>query len=1601
MAFPTLPLGAQAVLPAPMRHMYGVGEKEFYIGAQLACTQPPPESVDYLWNFYNNLGIHMMTYQGYYGNDVNIGPLLASSMRNANPSSPSYNRMVATVEPLIDAGNGSAYEFFPFDSTQSSIFLWKFTQLSTADTMRNADENNLLEQWYRTPTTSPGTMTASGIAFDYNSNQIYRHAQDWDGSAWQSHGDRSQVTDGWARFARSGKSTMDIVATGHIFSTHNTGNDGNTPILRIEVWYEVPYGVAHALTENTMSGNAADNQELLYETYNVKKSDFMPLPGSGQSFNAYHDCVFQVDLNMSSSGLPGPMHEHNISRRFDVRVYWLGAEDVALRSISLRDPIGQLVLGHTADADAYRNSIKESCRYLLTGSRTPGALLREGVIMLSSAIELYPCEDAPTNMVNRLMRDSLGIWNPDTAGLYVFGSTYHDGIRRYHEQIDLPMVMTETLPDKPGNFEDSTQSNAVLYKVPYSHLPSIRQHNGGRPMSRAAELDMSESAVEAYESTLQRMIVGRYGQEFQVYPYQQTWVNAYGIGAGIFRETGRRMLSMIGTNCGIRLKMVGSDLDTAVDHVPEASEIRLNTNLALCYGSRGIEWYWLGSLLNFYNADALAAGTEILQDSFGSNGSRTSDTTQNVMDLYVTRADNSPGMMFPNMYVGWRDRTREIRRVDAWLARVGPELCKLRWRDSYSINGQAAMPGTDDGDPGKCGTRLLPANEIVTSVTARSRAGVIDAAYATYVELGLFDPLLGATHQDDTNHVFVVNRRTFERPDGIDPASTEGFSMDALAESRTIRIQFNLQHPDNSQWNYIRVQEIATDTTRLPQASTQRTGLDTIVHGDSAVELTLRPAGAALLRITYCAPNSRLDSGDLRYNTQRKIVFDGRRFYSVFVKKVKVYVPPAKVVPVVEDQVFMMHSLPVDAATGAVLWDPSDTVLVSDTSHACWYQQNRFPSLTVRADSSRLGDTVVSVVWSSYSCGSPAAHTVLARNIKMLPTGKCSKSVIDSIGLAHGGQDSTWGVPVVSRLHGGEMFAWSDSIVGIVARVRRDKSGGGWWTLPGQYSPPSYVSMSQTSANGAGCYPTVPAFAHIAGRDSSVGLAWQQPVANAGIAIMYQRLVHAISHGADTVIGINAMTVSQGPGYHSMPSLDMTQNVWFGAQEGLTWQENYLQPLGTPLGGIVFHYRTLVHFSSLWTETSRSCDPDSSHPARFRPYWDCIEPTQQWTYNTYIGVDLTNGQSFASLYPNTASLNGRIDSSHQSEQIYFSVSTSRSPWTSMQQAEVEYGTNFVWPQPRDYSIGGYYPNGSASGRRQTGLLAVLYQETPSQGELQTSRQFFAKERPSGYMAQGRRVYFRLSDAGLTSINGALHDAWYASESSSGPLHLVERTDSLARVDSLSQVRGLLRTEYFTAHDSTTIGCELSGRFGGDSVIARGASVLFVAELVDSATNRAIAVLDSFRIGPGRDWFGVVVRKDFNLLSGTYCVRLSAMPDGVTVDPGAHGSLYPVEEIAGWVDGEFAAKYAAVAGAAGSMRIDVAPNPATSQAHLLFSIPEAGETTVRIFNALGREMVRMEGGEMAEGRYDVNLATSDLPAGAYMVELRSGERRSMTKLMVMH
>jgi alkaline phosphatase D len=79
-------------------------------------------------------------------------------------------------------------------------------------------------------------------------------------------------------------------------------------------------------------------------------------------------------------------------------------------------------------------------------------------------------------------------------------------------------------------------------------------------------------------------------------------------------------------------------------------------------------------------------------------------------------------------------------------------------------------------------------------------------------------------------------------------------------------------------------------------------------------------------------------------------------------------------------------------------------------------------------------------------------------------------------------------------------------------------------------------------------------------------------------------------------------------------------------------------------------------------------------------------------------------------------------------------------------------------------------------------------------------------------------------------------------------------------------------------------------------------------------------------------------------------------------------------------------------------LGVYPNPFNAELMLQFTLHEAAKTTAFVYDALGREVARMEFGELNAGMHELPFDMSSLNAGNYFMVLKMGNKTNQRKLI---
>lgn len=1589
-----------------------------------------------IWNFAHAMRFNVC--------QVDLGPFDANILdaivhtpitlrRRGQDNKPELDtdRIILVQSALRNAGYGREIQFYPFDSVQSPFFVWKFAQISGGTTELNEAEADLQlgppsEQVYHGSTTTPGDTIAWNITYENPDDPVdSRHFFD-----------RRvvELRDANTQAARR----YYFVTTAHLFDSLNSANGDATPVFRIELRHSIASGM-HYLLDDMTTAQAASDMSILIDTFSVTKGEL--LAGTDDR-PKYRRSTRAINLRLRPvDGGPGPMNAAqpgDNDRRVEALIFWTGAEMAALRSFAIRDSIGHMMISDTASAVSYRDALLVTERRLLRGDGATGTnldSLRHCIIAqeVTSEPNWNPFEFAGFKAAGKLLADTFNLAHyrqansePIRVGDSLRGWTSHggsspdvpgtfhrlSGAREIYPQFGYLNSLADTVPA----FRDSTNYDVfrTATGIPLHQIPTLVEHNGGR--FHLPILDSTADAVELYETTLQRGFLGFYhpGGYALPWPYNKNpgSIDFLGESASIAKREGLRLMPVVGTTSAfvIRKHPDSSATDTIASHIPEVSELRMLAHMALCYGGSGLWWWNLQTNPQEMRETSTGSGIWVTPPAnalgenccWGPSGFLNRDTVpppgtsavNDAADRFNFRLFDIGGTeqgVILNYYAGWRARTREIKRIDSAL--LGPdgvvsELIKLRWRDGYSISHTVRWPGATTDTL----FRTLPSTEIITGVTSRYPGGsTIDSAHRTFVELGFFHTRPGFTATGDTavmfdtNYVYVVNRRTMARPPEIPADSPRGLRLDTLAETREIRLRFHLHHSIEDttrfkQYSFIRVQEVLPDRTPLPLSNQPRHVLDTLIYGDSTAVVVLPPGSGTLLRVTFDTMDVSLDSGNIRFNSQRKMVFDGVHYHATYWRTGYDVANNRW-----DDTVYYRRSMRVDSIAGPIRWQSfehpiSNTHAAGDTTR----YQNRYPSITYSiVDNGTNGvDTVLFIVWTCHVTDTstvPNRREIVMRAINVDgPTIDASDyGPMEKVDMIFPDVPTQFGTPVISSLRGGEALAWSDSVRGILVRTRHHATGANWWQTRGTYSPIVRIDSTYTQSTLPGQYPSLPTFAHPIA-DTACAIVWQQRMSPGVNNILYSRL---FDRGTATPVWVAAPIAMNGAGTKGHPSIDGALDSGVFIREGVTWEEFRNQ--GATQNNWVY-YRSV---SSPITVTGSGIIISA--------------PTTGSSLSTLIHGDASLSDS---AYPNVASLNMRLGYSTRTDSTSFSVV-----------CQTEDGAQYQLRIPYDsvhrrttsaYAFYGHTPTLSASRMRHDDRDATLYNAyNPNTGAddlLRTSRQFFfAKARPRGYFAEGREATIRLVDSMHAAITVMMLDPWASDATSAMPLRMTRQGSVVDRVDSLPQVNSLLRTESFHASDSTTVGVEVHMEMQGDTSALGDARFDLLVELVDSATGQPVAVLDSFRFDSHASKLDTVIDTDVDLVTGSYFIRtridaMSYVPVDVVFD-----GRFIATELMKYVDEAPLGRVRRLAGSsAPDARISAQPNPFDRVTEVRFSIAANSEVSVRVFDDVGREVARLiDRHRLDAGRYAVDFDAHGIPHGVYFVELDYGGGRVVEKVVL--
>lgn len=424
----------------PLKPLYGVGNDEFYLSGYFQkWTQFSEQSgnigwYDDLWNHAHYMRIPIL----HIAVPSDAGGRASFHRFYNHNSKQAGDRVSLLFGDAFRNGWGQAIELYPFDSVQSSIWPSKFLHRQGGDTAVNYNQPVpggafVQEEIYTTSNTGSNDSILWGTVYGYNpSKQVYRYAPY--SMPLYHFEDSVQNSESILRPNHPvGPDTLPyLVVTGHLrdiqVQNPNVGND--SALLRIDIIYELPkyrgpYGQPTLYYNDTLGRRVVQNDtEMVCRSFFVRKGDLQP--AAGQQWNNYREAAFEMNLQWCSDmRTPGPNtllkdSAYDVSRRFDIRVHWLGVdEDVYLRSISVRDSVGQLVLGQQQRCITWRNTtLMRGLKEIFYGpnqnfnngiSTYAANTFRPDIIALQSGEEQHSSEYGVYAAMQKMVADSFNL----------------------------------------------------------------------------------------------------------------------------------------------------------------------------------------------------------------------------------------------------------------------------------------------------------------------------------------------------------------------------------------------------------------------------------------------------------------------------------------------------------------------------------------------------------------------------------------------------------------------------------------------------------------------------------------------------------------------------------------------------------------------------------------------------------------------------------------------------------------------------------------------------------------------------------------------------------------------------------------------------------------------------------------------------------------------------------------------------------------------------------------------------------------------------------------------------------------------------------------
>ena len=584
----------------PIKPAYNIGDYEYLIGGY---DGPSPSDPDSIWPFMDSMGVTIPFIS-------HLFPFTNGSLAVLKDTSDQWWRTGRRFLPLgspllLLAGFGREIQFYPFDSVQSTLWPCKFITKANDATAFNATEED------------PVTHMTPREAIYENSGTIGSIASTIALNAASLSTERIKKN----RLMLSGQHTGEdpsrcgyFVVTGHLFDSLNANNNDAVEVFRVAIYHQLDKK-QHYLRDNlTIDSAGANGLDILVDSFAVTRGELRAGPSTWLPEH-YREISHRTDLYWRPyDNGPGPLHPSQPNGReqaLDIRVYWTGAEKAALRSVAYRDSLGERVLGTSQHSSDFRDSIVREARTILQGSPTaaPTDPIHPAIFRLESGHENHVTAYAGYIAMDRLIRET-------------FNKSPHTSARD-----SVPVLNVKDNPNAPwfelsdqrehtvetyfnNSFDvDSMFGNMVLWKpmsnlfnTPHEAVPAIGEHNGGR--FTIPEMNVSDTGIENYETSIQRMILGR-AFAWQLtgddqFPFSGNALSHLSEGATICRDRKIRMIQYVGTvrrvdfRRNAPLNPADTLMDTVMSHVPEAAELRAMANIGLAWNAKGIVWWNFG-----------------------------------------------------------------------------------------------------------------------------------------------------------------------------------------------------------------------------------------------------------------------------------------------------------------------------------------------------------------------------------------------------------------------------------------------------------------------------------------------------------------------------------------------------------------------------------------------------------------------------------------------------------------------------------------------------------------------------------------------------------------------------------------------------------------------------------------------------------------------------------------------------------------------------------------------------------------------------------------------------------------------------------------------